>query len=60
MPESLYAVLAVVGLVVLAALSVALATQLRAVRALPEQLDALFDQKHRSMLVELRDENKAG
>lgn len=55
MPESLYAVLAVLGLVVLAALSVALARQLRAVRALPEQLAALLDQKHRSMLVDLHD-----
>lgn len=55
MPEGFYAVLAVLGLVALAALIVALAVQLRTVRGLSEQLAAILDQKHRAMLVDLHD-----
>jgi DNA recombination protein RmuC len=55
MPDSFYALLALLGLIALAALIVPLAGQLRALRTLSEQLAVILDQKHRSMLVDLHD-----
>lgn len=53
MPEGLYALLILLGVVALGALIVPLALQLRAMRALPEQLAVILDEKHRAMLVDL-------
>ena len=55
MPDSFYALLALLGLIALAALIVPLAGRLRALRTLSEQLAVVLDQKHRSMLVDLHD-----
>lgn len=55
MLETSYAILGLLGLVVLAALILPLSAQLRALRTLSEQLAAVLDQKHRSMLVDLHD-----
>ncbi|MGQ0750694.1 MAG: DNA recombination protein RmuC [Betaproteobacteria bacterium] len=53
MPEGFYAILILLGVVALGALIVPLAMHLRAMRALPEQLAVILDEKHRAMLVDL-------
>jgi DNA recombination protein RmuC len=55
MPETAYTILALLGLIAMAALILSLARELKAVRTLSEQLAGVLDQKHRSMLVDLHD-----
>jgi DNA recombination protein RmuC len=55
MPETVYTILALLGLIAMAALIVSLVRELKAVRTLPEQLAVVLDQKHRAMLVDLHD-----
>ena len=55
MPEGYYAILLLIGIGALVALIVPLAVRLRAMRALPEQLAVVLDEKHRSMLVDLHE-----
>jgi DNA recombination protein RmuC len=55
MPEGYYAILLLIGIGALVALIVPVAVRLRAMRALPEQLAVVLDEKHRSMLVDLHE-----
>lgn len=55
MPEGYYAILLLISIGALVALIVPVAVQLRAMRALPEQLAVVLDEKHRSMLVDLHE-----
>lgn len=55
MPEGFYGLLVLLGVVALGALIVPLAMQLRTMRALPERLAFILDEKHRGMLVDLHE-----
>lgn len=55
MLDNLYAILLLLAVIALGALIVALAGRLRAMRALPEHLAVVLDEKHRAMLVDLHE-----